>query len=368
MHSNLSVRLILCSALVPTVACASASAEPPLRIQRAQPVSTTSAEANKAAARAYIEASKTGATAGKPAANANKPAAAAARPGANASPLERGKYFSRHGAYSEAFNFFTKAADADPKNPEAYNRRARVEWQLEKNEEALEDVRYAIKLNPDYAEAFCTRAAILNSQGHYHDAIVDTALAVELKPKLKEAYTIQASAYRNLKQYREADELMAKLAAIPDPISAFDEWAPTIDYTQYITDLQSRVRQHFQAPMGSYPPIVVLFKLHRNGQVSEVRVNNPGVATADNAAVEAAKAAAPFNQPPAGSPPDFDVFVVLDPPMQDASAMPDGSPAAASAQAQSQSQPAAPKAGINWGSVANTGLNTGLNLMRFIHF
>lgn len=392
MQSINSVRFILISALVPTFGCASVlaqqntstadkaaekskpisrpvrsstapigaalPADSPLRIQRAQTASTTNPDANKAAARAYIEASKSAA--------ANK-SAAPARPGPNATPLERGKYFSRHGAYSEAFNFFTKAADADPKNPEPYNRRARVEWQLEKNEEALEDVRYAIKLNPDYAEAFCTRAAILNSTGNYHDAIVDTALAVELKPKLKEAYTIQASAYRNLKQYREADELMAKLAAIPDPVSAFDEWSPTIDYTQYITDLQSRVRQHFQPPMGSYPPIVVLFKLHRNGQITEVRVNNPGVATADNAAVEAAKSAAPFNQPPAGSPPDFDVFVVLDPPTLDASAMPDGAPAAASAQAQPQA-PATPKAGINWGSVANTGLNTGLNLMRFIRF
>ncbi len=401
MHSICPMRFILISALVPTVACASALAQntstlekSPLRIQRAQAASSDP-NANKAAAQAYIDAHKSGSAAGaaavgarsganaagsKPGANAasSKPGASAsakpgasasagsAKPGPNASPLERGKYFSRHGAYSEAFNFFNKAADADPKNPEAYNRRARVEWQMEKNDEALEDVRYAIKLNPDYAEAFCTRAAILNSAGKYHDAIVDTALAVELKPKLKEAYTIQASAYRNLKQYREADELMAKLAAIPDPVSAFDEWAPTIDYTQYINDLQSRVRQKFQGPMGVYPPIVVLFKLHRNGEITEVRVNTAGVATADNAAIEAAKSAAPFSQPPAGSPPDFDVFVVLDPPTQDATATIDA-PAAAAAQAQTQA-PSSPKAGINWGSVANTGLNTGLNLMRFIRF
>lgn len=294
-----------------------------------------------------------------------------AKPATNASALERGKYFSRHGAYSDAFNFFTKAADADPKNPEPYNRRARVEWQLEKNDEALEDVRYAIKLNPDYAEAFCTRAQILNSQGKYHDAIVDTSLALELKPRLKEAYTIQASAYRNLKQYHEADELMQKLAAIPNPISAFDEWAPTIDYTQYIADLQSRVRQHFQPPQGIYPPIVVLFKMHRSGQVSDVRVNTAGVATADNAAVEAAKSAAPFNPPPAGSPPDFDVFVVLDPPMQpDSTAQidaPAGAVAAAQA-AQAPSAPPTPKAGINWGNTLNQGLNTGMTLMRFIRF
>ncbi len=288
----------------------------------------------------------------------------ASKPTGTSSALDRGKYFSRHGAYSDALNFFTRAADADPKNPEPYNRRARVEWQLEKNDEALEDVRYAIKLNPDYAEAFCTRAAILNSTGHYHDAIVDAALATELKPKLREAYTIQAAAYRNLKQYREADEALLKLNSIADSVSAFDEWAPNIDYTQYVADLQSSIRQHWQAPSGIYPSIVVLFKLHRSGQITDVRVNNAGVATADNAAVEAAKSAAPFQQPPAGSPPDFDVFVVLDPPLQstaqvDSTSAPDTAPAPAPAPT---AAPSRTLPNIHWSST----INTGLNLMRFI--
>lgn len=373
LNSTRSMRSILLSALLPAVTCGSASAQNsadiPLRIQRAQAAPTTSVNPGAVTAKPAAVA----ATTAKPAATASatpaKPpatASAAGRPGAAA--LERGRYFSRHGAYSDAFNFFNKAAEADPKNPEAYNRRARVEWQLEKNDEALEDVRYAIKLNPDYAEAFCTRAAILNSTGNYHDAIVDTALAVDLKPKLKEAYTIQASAYRNLKQYREADELMQKLASIQGAVSAFDEWAPEIDYTQYISDLQSRVRQRFQPPVAVFPPIVVLFKLHRNGQITEARVNTPGIATADNAAVEAAKAAAPFNQPPAGSPPDFDVFVVLDPPAQDSSPPVADAPAAATQAQAAAPASSSPKAGINWGRVTSTGLNTGLTLMRFVHF
>ncbi len=298
----------------------------------------------------------------KPAAGAPTAAVAAPKPVAKGSALDRGKYFSRHGAYSDALNFFTRAADAEPKNPEPYNRRARVEWQLEKNDEALEDVRYAIKLNPDYAEAFCTRAAILNSTGHYHDAIVDAALAIELKPKLREAYTIQASAYRNLKQYREADDLLAKLESMSDSVSAFDEWAPKIDYTQYISDLQSSIRQHWQGPQGNYPSIVVLFKLHRTGQITDVRVNSAGVATADNAAIEAAKSAAPFQQPPAGSPPDFDVFVVLDPPPLQSVAEVDGAPASTPAPTPVPASPARKLSGINWGGT----INTGLNLMRFI--
>jgi tetratricopeptide (TPR) repeat protein len=164
------------------------------------------------------------------------------------SPMDRGKLFSRHGIYKEAMDCFTRAAVAEPKNPEPFNRRARAEWQLEKLDLALEDAGYAIKLNPDYAEVFCTRAAILNSMSRYNDAIADASLARTLKPNLREAYIYEAAAYRNLKQYREADEVLAKLNSVEYPESAFDEWAPNIDYTQYLSSLQSTVRENWQAP------------------------------------------------------------------------------------------------------------------------
>ncbi|HEY9677106.1 MAG TPA: TonB C-terminal domain-containing protein [Drouetiella sp.] len=302
-----------------------------------------------------------------------KPAAVKAAATPAQAALAKGISFSQHGLYSEAYNFFTKAADLEPKNPEPYNRRARVEWQLEKNKEALEDASYAISLNPDYAEAFLTRAAILNSTGKYREAIADTSLAMELKPKLRESYSLQASAYRNLKQYKEADAITDKIAATPGLVSAFQEFSPNIDYAPYVGDIQQKVRSHWQPPQGAYPPIIVLFKMHRNGTVSDVRVNQNAVATADNAAIETVKTSEPFNQPPNGSPPDFDCFVVLDPPMQQAEAdmniaaqqqgqQPNNQadPTAATAQALQQ------KSGIKWGSALNTGLNTGLNLMRFV--
>jgi TonB family protein len=268
------------------------------------------------------------------------------QPIATGSALDRGKYFSRHGLYKEAMVFFSKAADADPKNPEPYNFRARAEWQLEKHADALQDANYAIQLNSYYAEALCTRAAILNSTEHYQDAIVDAALATELKPNLKDAYTLEAAAYRNLRQYREADQTMQKLNSVADPISAFDEYAPIVDYTLYMSDVQSTIRQNWRAPQGSHAPIVVLFKLHRNGQITDVRVNNVGDATADSAAVRATKSFAPFQQPPAGSPPDFDVFIVLD-----------STPAKSASQAVPTPVQALPSSGVNWTGTVNQGLN-----------
>jgi tetratricopeptide (TPR) repeat protein len=265
------------------------------------------------------------------------------------SALDRGKLFSRHGIYKEAMDCFTRAATADPNNPEPYNRRARAEWQLEKLKDALEDAGYAIKLNPDYAEAFCTRAAILNSMGQYQDAIADAFFALDLKPSLREAYTYEAAAYRNLKQYREADEVLAKLNSVVHPESAFDEWAPDVDYTPYLGYVQATVRQHWRPPQGSYGPIVVLFKMHRDGQITDLRINNAGDATADNTALQSARSSAPFQEPPAGTPPDFDVFIVLDPP-----------PTPSAAQTAPAPAPSNTSPGVNW----NGTINQGVNLMQ----
>lgn len=157
--------------------------------------------------------------------------------------MERGKNFSRHGLYKEAADYFTRAADADPNNAEAYNRRARAEWQQEQNKEALEDANWSIKLNPDYAEAFCTRSAIHNSLSEYQDAVSDASMAMDLKPNLRDAYMLQAVAYRDLGQHQEADGVLNRLNGIQQPISAFDEAEPKVDYSPYLTYLQNTVRE-----------------------------------------------------------------------------------------------------------------------------
>ena len=277
--------------------------------------------------------------------------------------LERGKQFSRKGIYKEAVDFFTRATNADPNLVEAYNRRARAEWQLEQNKEALEDANWAIKLNPDYAEAFCTRAAIHNSMGQYQETIADASMARDLNPLLGDAYILEAAAYRSLNQFAESEAALAKLKSISDPLGAFEEWHPNIDYTPYFTYLQMSVQQHWHPPSNPFGSVVPIFRIHRSGQISDLRLSNStGNQSADNAALQAVKSAVPFRQPPAGSPPDFTVYVVLDgpPPQQSASPSP--------TQQNSPPPPQQSRAGaVDWSGTLNTGLQHGLNLMqRFI--
>jgi len=274
--------------------------------------------------------------------------------GASNTFLERGKNFSRHGLYKEAADFFTHAADADPKNAQAYNLRARAEWQLGMNKEALEDADWAIKLNPDCAEAFCTRAAIHNSLSQYQDAVADTSMAQDLNPNLRDAYMLQAVAYRNLGQHREADEVIAKLNNVAAPQSAFDEAQPNLDYTPYLTYLQQAVRQSWNAPQGAYGSAVALFKIHRDGKITDLRLNNTtGDRNADSAALNAVRSCVPFREPPAGTPPDFDVYIVLEPAAR--APGPDSSQAAA---------PTAQSPGVGQYNALNGALYQGLGIMR----
>lgn len=277
--------------------------------------------------------------------------------------FDRGLKFSRRGLYNEAIEFFTRATNADQNFVEAYNRRARAEWQLEKNKEALEDANWAIKLNPDYAEAFCTRAAIYNSTGRYHEAVADASMARELNPLLGDAYIIEAAAYRSLNQFTEADAAIAKLKTIADPLGAFEEWHPNIDYTPYFSYIQTTVQQNWHPSGSASTPAVPIFKIHRSGQISDLRLNGTtGDSYADNAALDAVKRAAPFRQPPAGSPPDFTVYVVLDSPRPTRNQQPDAPNTANNAQPAAQQTPRA--GAVNWSGAVNTGINQGLNLMQ----
>ncbi len=279
---------------------------------------------------------------------------------AGAAAYERAKNLSRHGLYKDAIEFYTRASNDDPKNVEIYNRRARAEWQMEQLKEALEDANWAIKSNPDYAEAFCTRAAIYNSMGNYQEAIADASMARDLKPSLREAYLIQTIAYHNLGQHTEADAVSAKLNEMQNLQSAFDEWQPNIDFTPYFNYLQTTVRQNWHAPDGTYGVAVVLFKVHRNGTVSDIRLNNTtGDTRADTTAVEAVKTCAPFRQPPAGSPPDFDVYVVMDRPFRSPSNQQASAPPP-------PTNPTPSGRSVNWGGALNQGLGIMQRALQFV--
>jgi TonB family protein len=87
-----------------------------------------------------------------------------------------------------------------------------------------------------------------------------------------------------------------------------------VDFGPYMADLQRRIKRAWFPPKGNESKrVVVIFKVHRGGELSNLRLeHSSGVAIADNAALKAVENAAPFRPLPAGASDDVDIQFTFD--------------------------------------------------------
>lgn len=82
----------------------------------------------------------------------------------------------------------------------------------------------------------------------------------------------------------------------------------------YMADLQRRIKRAWFPPKGyETKRVVVVFKIHRGGELSNLRLDHSsGVAVADQAALKAVENASPFRPLPAGAADDVDIQFTFD--------------------------------------------------------
>ncbi len=87
-----------------------------------------------------------------------------------------------------------------------------------------------------------------------------------------------------------------------------------VDFGPYMADLQRRIKRAWFPPRGQESRrVVVIFKVHSGGELSDLRIDkSSGVATADQAALEAVRNAAPFRPLPNGAPSVVDIQFTFD--------------------------------------------------------
>jgi TonB family protein len=87
-----------------------------------------------------------------------------------------------------------------------------------------------------------------------------------------------------------------------------------VDFGPYMNDLQRRIKRAWFPPKGQESRrVVVIFKVHRGGELSNLRLDHAsGVASADQAALKAVENAAPFRPLPPGSADDVDIQFTFD--------------------------------------------------------
>lgn len=84
--------------------------------------------------------------------------------------------------YALAQQFYTKALDVDPTNPQLWGNRAFAAIRLEEFGSAIADASKALELDPKYAKAFYRRGDASYALGHFKDAVRDFRAAIRLAP------------------------------------------------------------------------------------------------------------------------------------------------------------------------------------------
>lgn len=88
----------------------------------------------------------------------------------------------------------------------------------------------------------------------------------------------------------------------------------SVDFGPYMAELQRRIKRAWFPPRDARSKRVkVIFKVHRNGEMTNLRLaNSSGLTAADEAALKAIETAAPFHTLPTGAPADVDIEFTFD--------------------------------------------------------
>jgi tetratricopeptide (TPR) repeat protein len=98
------------------------------------------------------------------------------------------------------------ARQIDPKDPAVWNRLAFVDLALGNRAQALEDLKTAASLRPDYPEAHLNYGAMLNDAEDFAGAVKELELAVQYAPDSAVAHLDLGNAYRGTKEFAKAQE------------------------------------------------------------------------------------------------------------------------------------------------------------------
>jgi tetratricopeptide (TPR) repeat protein len=95
-----------------------------------------------------------------------------------------------------------------------------------KDDEALQEIMKAIKINPKNAEAYCMLGNVYDNKGDTKQSIVAFNKAVEIKPNLTEAYYNRGNVYRKMGDFDQAISDYTKAIQITMLMLIITERAP----------------------------------------------------------------------------------------------------------------------------------------------
>ena len=138
------------------------------------------------------------------------------------SDLIRGVELQEDGHIKQAFQSFSSAIESDPRNAEAYARRAFVYIVMDDLASAAADLRRAEMLDPDLPLTSLHRGMIFDEIDNHDEAILEYTRAIELEPSMYDAHINRASVYLEIGDAESAlDDLSAAGRLEPENAELF---------------------------------------------------------------------------------------------------------------------------------------------------
>jgi TonB family protein len=215
--------------------------------------------------------------------------------------------------YKQLLSIRTHSLKLNPKNPTELNARADAYLHLKMSKEAYDDANASISLkskDPELVEkAFCIRGQAQIQQQQYKRALDDLNKACSLDNESGEAFYFRGMAKEKLGQLAEAIKDYASARSFGYTAKGFD-----VDFSRFMETMQRQIKKGWFPPKGEESKrVVTVFKLARNGSMSDLRISqSSGVAAVDAAAKRAVESAFPFGRLPLGVPRHVDVEFKFD--------------------------------------------------------
>ena len=119
-------------------------------------------------------------------------------------PFELAVRYQQMGEYLKAFEFYQEVLEQSDFNAQAHNNIGLIHMALSDNSQAIESLRRAIRIDPDYDKAHNNLGTALVNDGQESESEREFKRALDLNTKNAEAMTNLAILYRNAGQLEEA--------------------------------------------------------------------------------------------------------------------------------------------------------------------
>lgn len=196
--------------------------------------------------------------------NTNSPAAGLIKQGAKLDASSK---------YPQAVECFSKVIEKMPNDPSGYYWRGLSFFHEAKYADAIADLSKVIELSPESLDAHYIRGRAYHDSKQFDKAIQDLDWVIQHDPSLKEAYLLKAQVYKDAKNEEQSRLWKGKALHLKFRRFVAEGEPSSGDYSEYLQELQRRIRENWSPPRRAVSKsAVVLFKVHRDGSISDVKI------------------------------------------------------------------------------------------------